>query len=474
MNIPQHYTGKITGADYFLYKNAGWNTDASPDIVATSMMHLDNSYEFPTFRVNTKTCKTNTPSNTAFRAYGAPPAMTITENMIYDACVELNLDPLQFRKDNLQRAGWENHYGQVMKESDVTMPACIDEVVKRCNYHNLKNQVEEFNLNNKRKKRGVYIIPNKYGIGMPNMFAHNGCLVHIYLDGSVLISHGGVEMGQGLHTKMLQVVSTELGVPMSRIRVADTSNDKVPNAIPTGGSTAADLNGNALRNACQQLMERLAPIRAAAGGDKAPWEMVVGMAFGSRVNLSAVGYYAVPAEQGVTFDPVSKKGRRWWYYTVGASCSLVEIDVLTGEHTLLSTEVVVDVGQAINPAIDIANIEAAFTQGYGWIAMENTLFSPEGKLLTRGHSEYNMPSVADCPSKFNVTLLKSEIRQHLLYSSKGIGEPPFFNGVSVYFAIKEAVRAARRDAGLNGTFSLRQPTTPENVLEACQTSPLGA
>ena len=171
---------------------------------------------------------------------------------------------------------------------------------------------------------------------------------------------------------------------------------------------------------------------------------------------------------------VTKKGKRWWYYTVGAACALVEIDVLTGEHTLLSTEMVVDVGQAINPAIDIANIEAAFTQGYGWIAMENTLFSPEGKLLTRGHSEYNMPSVADCPSKFNVTLLKSEIRQHLLYSSKGIGEPPFFNGVSVYFAIKEAVRAARRDAGLNGTFSLCQPTTPENVLKACQTSPLGA
>ena len=455
-----------------MYKNAGWNSDASPDIVATSMMHLDNSYEFPTYRVNTKTCKTNTPSNTAFRAYGAPPAMTITENMIYDACVELNMDPLQFRRDNLQRAGWENHYGQVMTEGDVTMPACLDEVVRRCDYHNLKQQVEEFNLNNKWRKRGVYILPNKYGIGVPNMYAQNGCLVHIYLDGSVLISHGGVEMGQGLHTKMLQVVSTELGVPMSRIRVADSSNDKVPNAMPTGGSTGADLNGNALRDACQQIMARLAPIRAAAGGDKAPWEMVVGMAFGSRINLSAVGYYAVPPEQGIGFDPVSKKGKRWWYYTVGAACALVEIDVLTGEHTLLSTEMVVDVGQAINPAIDIANIEAAFIQGYGWISMENTTFSPEGKLLTRGHSEYNMPSIADCPTKFNVTLLKSEIRQHLLYSSKGIGEPPFFNGVSVYFAIKEAVRAARQDANLTGTFSLCQPTTPENVLKACQSSPL--
>ena len=196
------------------------------------------------------------------------------------------------------------------------------------------------------------------------------------------------------------------------------------------------------------------------------------MAFGSRINLLGMVYYAVSVEEGINFDPVNKRGTRWWYYTVGAACALVEIDILTGEHTLLSTELVMDVGQAINPAIDIANIEAAFIQGYGWISMENTTFSPEGKLQTRGHSEYNIPSIADCPSKFNVTLLKSEVRKQLLYSSKGIGEPPFFNGVSVYFAIKEAVRAARQDAGLTGTFSLCQPTTPENVLKACQSSPL--
>jgi len=462
--------GKITGASIKMFKNAGWNSDASPDIVATSMMHIDNSYEFPTFHVEGKTCKTNTPSNAAFRAYGAPPAMTITENMIYDACAQLRMDPLKFRRDNLQRAGWENHYGQVMVESDVTMNACLDEVIARCNYHELRQQVEEFNLNNKWRKRGVYLIPNKYGIGLPGMFAQNGALVHVYLDGSVLISHGGTEMGQGLHTKMIQIVATELGLPINRIKVADSSNDKVPNAIPTGGSTGADLNGNALRDACQQIMERMAPLRAAA--EKAPWEMLVQMAFGSRINLSAVGYFAVPDDQGLTFDPVSKKGKRWWYYTVGAACSLVEIDVLTGEHVLLSTEMVVDVGQAINPAIDIANIEAAFIQGYGWIAMENTTFGADGKLLTRGHDEYNIPTIADCPSKFNVTLLKSEKRKHILYSSKGIGEPPFFNGVSVYFAIKEAVRAARSDAGISGKFSLKQPAVPEHVLEACANSPL--
>ena len=433
------------------------------------MTHLQGSYAFPTFHVEGETYKTNTPSNTAFRTYGGAQAINITESMMYDACVELNMDHLQFRKDNLQTAGYENHFGQIMAESDVTMAACLDEVVHRCDYYNLKQQVEEFNLNNKWRKRGVYLIPNSMGIGMPQSFAQNGALVHIYLDGSVLINHGGVEMGQGLHTKMLQIVSTELGIPMTRIRVSDSTNDKVPNPIPTGGSSGADLNGNALRDACQQIMARLAPFREA--NEKAPWETLVGMAFGSAVNLSALGYYRAPSEMAC-FDTISKKGRRFWYYTVGASCSLVEIDVLTGEHTLLSTEIVMDVGTAINPALDIANIEAAFMQGYGWISMENTTFSPEGKLTTRGHSEYNIPTIADCPTKFNVTLLKGEERQHLLYSSKGIGEPPFFNGVSVYFANKEAVRAARRDAGLVGKFTLEQPTVPENVLEACANSPL--
>jgi xanthine dehydrogenase/oxidase len=434
------------------------------------MIHLDNSYEFPTFHVEGQVCRTNTPSNCAFRAYGAPPAMTITENMLYDACAELGMDPLKFRRDNLQRPGYESHYGQVMEESDVTMTACLDEVVARCDYHNLRQQVEEFNLNNQWRKRGVYLIPNKYGIGLPQTFGQAGALVNVFLDGSVVINHGGVEMGQGLHTKMIQIVASELNIPMDRIRVSASSNDKIPNPIPTGGSTGADLNGNALRDACQQIMARLAPLRAAA--EKAPWEMLVQMAFGSRINLSAAGYYGVPDDKSPTFDPVTKKGKRWWYYTIGAACSLVEIDVLTGEHTLLSTELVMDVGQAINPAIDIAQIEAAFIQGYGWVSMENTTFSPEGKLQTRGHGEYNIPTIADCPAKFNVTLLKSERKEHILYSSKGIGEPPFFNGVSAYFAIKEAVRAARRDAGLAGKFQLKQPTIPEHVLAACARSPL--
>jgi len=461
--------GKIMGAQFKLYKNAGWNSDCSPDIVTTAMYHLDASYEFPTFDSKGETYVTNTASNTAFRAYGAPPAMIITENMLFDACVEIGLDPVEFRKANLQKAGYETHFGQIMEESDVTMADCFDEVITKSNYYKLKQEVEEFNLNNKWKKRGVYVIPNKYGVGMPQMFAQNGALVHIYLDGSVLISHGGIECGQGLHTKMLQIVSLELGIPMNRIHVSESANDKVPNPIPTGGSSAADLNGNALVDACTQINDRLKSFKEAH--PKAPWEMIVGMAFASRVNLSAYGFYAVPQEV-VNFDKTTKKGRRWWYYTTGAACSLVEIDVLTGEHTLISANIVMDVGEAINPAIDIANIEASFIQAYGWVSMEDTLYGPDGKLLSRGLDEYNMPTIADCPAEFNVTLLKGKnSKKHVLYSSKGIGEPPFFNGVSVYFAVKDAVQAARRDAGLTGKFSLQLPTNPDNVREACACVP---
>jgi len=304
---------------------------------------------------------------------------------------------------------------------------------------------------------------------MPQMFSQAGALIQVYTDGSVLVSHGGVECGQGIHTKMLQIVSQELSVPMDMMRISESANDKVPNPILTGGSSAADLNGNAIKDACEQLQARLAPLREAM--PKASWQELVGMAFGSRINLSVVGYYA--AQAGINpFDPVTKWGRRWWYYTVGAACSVVELDVLTGEHKVLSTHIIMDVGEAINPAIDVANIEASFMQGYGWVSMEDTLFSSEGKLLSRGHSEYNMPTIADCPKQFDVTLLKGKKEKHILYSSKGIGEPPFFNGVSVYFAIKEAVRAARSDAGLKGKFSLKLPTTPANVIEACANNPL--
>ena len=278
---------------------------------------------------------------------------------MFDVCVELGLDPITFRRNNFQQAGQTTHYGQTLTSGDVTMDQCMDRVIENSNYYQTKREVETFNQSHSYKKRGVYLNPNKYGIGIPEAFAFQGALVNIYCDGSVLVSHGGVEVGQGLHTKMVQLVSHELAIPLNRVHISESANDKVPNPMYTGGSSAADLNGNALIDACRQLNERLRPLKEQ--NSALAWEEIISLAFDTKVNLSAAGFYSGPAKQA-TFSAATKAGRRWWYYTTGASCSLVEIDVLTGEHSLLATEIVMDIGDALNPAIDVANIEAAFIQ----------------------------------------------------------------------------------------------------------------
>jgi len=456
--------GKITGAEYYLHKNAGWSTDMSRTICTYAINHMDAGYAFPAMKMDSMTYKTNTPSNTAFRGFGSPIAHITTENMVFDICVELGLDPVEFMKANLQQPGYVNHYEQVMDESDVTHGLCMDKVIQDSDYYNLRKEVEDFNINNTNKKRGLYLIPNKYGVGMAYGGAQGGALLNIYTDGSVLLSYAGIELGQGLQTKMIQIVAHELGITMDKIRVSESANDKVPNPTATGGTSTADLNGNALKNCCDQINERLQPLRDA--NPDGTWEDLVKKAYGSRVNLSASGYYVVPFER-VNFDMKTKKGNRWWYFTCGAAVSMVELDLLTGCHTLLSTNIVMDVGQAINPAIDIANIEAAFMQGYGWVAMEDTEFAKDGKLLSDGYDTYNLPTMSDCPKKFDVSLLKNgSTKEHILYSSKGIGEPPFFNGCSVYYAIKDAVHRARKERGATGRFDLHLPTTPDNVRKA--------
>jgi len=458
--------GKLTAVDYMLYKNGGWSADLSPDVLCCALIHSDNCYKFPTFHGTGKVCKTNTPSNCAFRAFGAPPAFAITENMMFDVSSALGLDPVTFRKENFYKAGDTTHYGQIKKEDDVTFDVCLDECIKRIDYYKEKEVIAEYNSNNKNKKRGISIHPFSYGVGVPPMYGHTGALLHVNLDGSVGIFTGGVEMGQGFYTKMLQIASQILGIPMSKIYIPESATDKVPNPLVSGGSSTADYCGNAVRLACDELNKRLAPIKDAQ--PKASWDQWVGMAWASRINLSVSGYYTSPADW-TEYSLEKKEGNRWSYFVNGASCSIVEIDVLTGEHRLLKTEIVMDVGESINPAIDIAQIEGAFVQGYGYLAMEETKFSSEGKLLTRGHDSYSVPTISDIPSVFNVTLLRKDTpveNRRVLYSSKGIGEPPYLSGVSVFFAIKTAVSAARKDKELRKSFNLATPASPENVVKA--------
>jgi len=458
--------GKIQSAVIDVQKNAGWNSDASPDITATAMAHLDSGYDFPHFKSTGEAYKTNTASNTAFRAYGAPPAVTITENMIFDVCAELGYDQMEFRKNNLQKEGYVSHYDHPMTADDVTMDLCLEEVLKQVDYYNIKQEVEDFNNKNTVKKRGIACIPNKYGIGFPALFGKGGALLNIYMDGSVLLNVSGIEMGQGLHTKCAQIAASILGIDISRIKIDANTNRVVPNPIPTGGSTGTDLTGNAVNDACKQMLEKLAPFKKAQ--PDAPWEMLIMMAFGSGVNLSTTGHYQLPQER-YTFDPATGKGRRWWYYTCGASFTLVEVDLLTGQHSLLKTNIVYDVGESLNSAIDIGQIEAAFIQGYGYLTMEGVEYDSQGKLQTRGHDEYAIPSIADCPADFDVTLLRGNRKlDGVLYSSKGIGEPPFFAGQVAYFAIKDALVAAKKGAGKSGTVDLLTPATPINVLKAIE------
>ena len=314
------------------------------------------------------------------------------------------------------------------------------------------------------------MLPNKYGIGVPAPNNQATALLNIFLDGSVSLYVGGVELGQGLHTKMIQIAAQELGIPMSKIYMAECATDKNAWSIRTGGSSGTDFNGNAVKNACAEMNKRLAPIKE--GSPDSAWEQWVGMAFGSQINLSVYAHYG--ADNALTkYDWEKRVGNMCAYFTTGAACSVVEIDVLTGEHTLLSVNIVMDVGESLNPAIDVGQIEGAFIQGYGYLSMENCSYSKTGELLTPGPATYNMPTVADLPAQFNVSLLRKtkEEGPRLLYSSKGIGEPPFFSGCSVYFAIKDAILAARKDAGIAGPFNLLTPTIPENVLKACISSP---
>ncbi|KAI0211157.1 Xanthine dehydrogenase/oxidase [Lamellibrachia satsuma] len=289
-----------------------------------------------------------------------------------------------------------------------------------------------------------------------------GAVVHVYTDGTVLVAHGGCELGQGLHTKMVQVTSRALGIPIEKIHISETSTNTVPNALPSIASVTSDLNGMAIANACQVIMERLEPFKAAAPEDG--WEKWVLAAYFDRVSLSATGFYRTP---GLCYNWKTNSGRAFNYYTFGAGCSEVEIDCLTGDHVVLRSDIVMDVGRSLNPGVDIGQIEGAFVQGYGMFVLEEVKWSDEGRLCTNCPGTYQIPRFSDIPSEFNVSLLKGMSNPHAIHSSKGIGEPALFLASSVFFAIKNAIMAARHDVGLDDTFRLDSPATPEKIRMAC-------
>ncbi|XP_068009824.1 xanthine dehydrogenase/oxidase isoform X3 [Melanerpes formicivorus] len=453
--------GKVKSLEVSYYCNGGNSVDLSYGVLDRALLHLDNSYNIPNVSSTGFVCKTNLPSNTAFRGFGGPQGMMIAECWMSDIAQKCGLPPEEVRKLNLYHEGDLTHFNQ--KLEGFTLRRCWDECLSSSSYHARKKLIEEFNKQNRWKKRGMCITPTKFGISFTVPFLNQaGALVHVYTDGSVLITHGGTEMGQGLHTKMIQVASRSLGVPTSKIYISETSTNTVPNTSPTAASVSADINGMAVHNACQTILKRLEPIKQS--NPKGSWEEWIKAAYEDCVSLSATGFYRIP-DLGYNFE--KNEGKPFCYFSYGVACSEVEIDCLTGDHKNVRTDIVMDVGTSLNPAIDIGQIEGAFVQGLGLFTMEELRYSPEGNLYTRGPGMYKIPAFGDIPTEFYVSLLRDCPNSKAVYSSKAVGEPPLFLSASVFYAIKDAIYAARQDSGVTEPFRMDSPATPERIRNAC-------
>ncbi|ERE67785.1 xanthine dehydrogenase/oxidase-like protein [Cricetulus griseus] len=497
-------TGNIVALEVAHFSNGGNTEDLSRSIMERALFHMDNAYKIPNIRGTGRICKTNLPSNTAFRGFGGPQGMLIAEHWMSEVAVTCGLPAEEVRRKNMYKEGDLTHFNQKLEVFN--LPRCWDECIASSQYFDRKKEVEKFNKENCWKKRGLCIIPTKFGISFTLPFLNQGgALVHVYTDGSVLLTHGGTEMGQGLHTKMVQVASRALKIPTSKIHISETSTNTVPNTSPTAASASADINGQAVYEACQVILKRLEPFKKKK--PQGSWEDWVMDAYTSAVSLSATGFYKTP-NLGYSFE--TNSGNPFHYFSYGVACSEVEIDCLTGDHKVrhlrsfslrekirkttklpsellveacflvkkqalyqrqnLRTDIVMDVGSSLNPAIDIGQVEGAFVQGLGLFTMEELHYSPEGSLHTRGPSTYKIPAFGSIPIEFRVSLLRDCPNKKAIYASKAVGEPPLFLASSIFFAIKDAIRAARAQHGGDNAkqlFQLNSPATPEKIRNAC-------
>ncbi|ELK14106.1 Xanthine dehydrogenase/oxidase [Pteropus alecto] len=457
-------TGKIVALEVDYYSNAGNTVDLSRSVMERALLHMDNCYKIPNIRGTGWLCKTNLASNTAFRGFGGPQAMLVAENWMDEVAVTCGLPAEEVRRKNMYKEGDLTHFNQ--KLEGFTVHRCWDECLASSQYHARKSEVDKFNKENCWKKRGLCIIPTKFGISFTIPFLNQaGALIHVYTDGSVLLTHGGIEIGQGLHTKMVQVASRALKIPVSKIYISETSTNTVPNTSPTAASVSTDINGQAVYDACQNILKRLEPFKRK--NPSGSWEDWVTAAYKDAVSLSATGFYKTP-NLGYSFE--TNSGNAFHYFTCGAACSEVEIDCLSGDHKILRTDIVMDVGSSLNPAIDIGQVEGAFVQGLGLFTVEELHYSPEGSLHTRGPSTYKIPAFGSIPIEFRVSLLRECPNRKAIYASKGVGEPPLFLAASIFFAIKDAIRAARAQNTDNNTkelFQLNSPATSEKIRNAC-------
>jgi xanthine dehydrogenase large subunit len=469
--------GRISVYDVMLNARCGCSADLSLGVVDRAMFHASNCYWLPATKIASRRLKTNTVSNTAYRGFGGPQGMIAIERVIDGIARERGLDPLDVRKVNLYRAGGAmTPYNQIVEDID-TLPAMIAELEASSDYRARRKEIAEFNAKSPILKRGIALTPLMFGISFTLIHLNQaGALVHVYTDGSIHLNHGGTEMGQGLFTKVAQVVAEEFGVPLDWVRITATNTAKVPNASPTAASSGSDINGMAAKIAAGEIRGRMAGLAAEIWNvpqDKI--EFRDGRVFGgnmsmsfaelaktcriSRVGLSAAGYYKTPE---ISWDRAAVKGKPFFYFAFGAACAEVAIDSLTGEMKVLGADLLHDVGSSLNPALDLGQVEGAFVQGMGWVTTEELVHDAQGRLTTHAPATYKIPVASDVPERFVTRLHMRPNATASIYRSKAVGEPPFMLAISVYSAILDAVHAVKP----GGQPRLESPCTPEAILNA--------
>ena len=469
-------TGGILAYEVNYFQNAGAAADLSTAILERSLFHCTNSYSIPNVKATASSCRTNLPPFTAFRGFGAPQAMFVLECAIVQASEKLGLAPREIQKKNLISENDIFPYG--MKNLNSQAKVCWDTVEERYKVDSLVAEIDQFNAVNSRYKRGIAMMPVCFGISFTNtMLNQAGALVHIYTDGSVSVSTGAVEMGQGVNRKMALIAGRSLGLDLNRIRVDTANTGRVANTSPTAASSAADLNGMATKLACDMLVQRLQPVAAKLlqlqnlekvviqngeashpeSSQKIPWDDLIQEAYANRINLSAQAHYATP---DIYFDREKEKGKPFVYHVFGTAVTTATLDCLTGTYTIDLVSIVHDAGKSLDPLVDLGQTEGGLVQGIGWMLIEQANYDEKGVLLNNSSANYKLPDIHFVPKIIDVHFLEDTLNPKAIFNSKAIGEPPFMYGIGSYFAVLDAMRAYRKD--IEPVFSA--PLTPEKVF----------
>ncbi|KIC08011.1 aldehyde oxidase [Leisingera sp. ANG-M1] len=474
--------GRIQAVEGGFAARCGYSSDLSGPVTDRALFHADNAYFYPNVLLKSRPMKTNTVSNTAFRGFGGPQGVVAAERMIEEIAYALGKDPLDVRKANFYGEEGRDLTPYHQKVEDNILDRLITELEENAEYRKRREEIIAFNKDSKIIKKGIALTPVKFGISFTaTWYNQAGSLIHVYNDGSIHLNHGGTEMGQGLNTKVAQVVADAFQVDFERIKITKTTTEKVPNTSATAASSGSDLNGMAALDAAEQIIARLTkfaaekyevseaeveflPNRVRIGGEVISFDTLVKEAYMARVHLSAAGFYKTPE---IHWDRAAGKGQPFFYYAYGASCSEVSVDTLTGEYRVERTDILHDVGRSLNPILDKGQVEGAFIQGMGWLTTEELWWDGEGRLLTHAPSTYKIPLASDRPRIFNTQLAEWSVnKKRTIKRSKAVGEPPFMLGISVFEALSMAVAST---ADYKHCPRLDAPATPERVLMAIET-----